>query len=367
MMVSEQLTSPMDIDVRPEAPMRGRRQLRVGIEFSLLFAAAFTIEHVILANSGSSFPSPYWLPVVVLSLQYGMPAGLLAAVTATAFHFWGGLPPAALTEDVYAYVVRIAALPAAWVCVALLIGHTRTREIERNVDLDARLAKEIRHSAAVAQLCSQLRRRGQMLERHIAANANASVIDVAEAITGLFDTRWDSIAERLARFIVLMMGTAEFSVYLVRGDMLKLVFPKERHNDDALSVTVEPDSGLFSAIVQERRTLVASRAADRGLLGDRDLLIGPLTDQGASDQVIGMLVVGGADLADFPTDIERRFALTCAQLSRLFSRVILIDHAEAESPELRAIERLRDVAHRTNGGAPDHATLPASGIAGSAP
>lgn len=365
--MTDQLASPINVDVRPEAPAHSPARLRIGVEYILLFAAAFVIQHVILANAGGTFPSAYWLPVVVLSLQYGMTTGLMAAVTAAGLDVWGGLPPTSMTEDVYAYVARVAAQPAAWTCVALLIGHTRTREIERTLELDAQLAEEVKHSAAVAQLCSELRQRGHMLERHIAANANSSVIDVAEAITGLYETRWDSISERLARFIVLMMGTAEFSVYLLRGSGLKLVFSHEEQSQHALSVTVEADSNLFAAIVQQRKTLAASRPADRELLGDRDLLIGPLMDQGVTGHVIGMLVIGGADLSDFPEDIERRFALTCAQLSRLFSRVILLDHGQTEPLAIRAIDRAQDMPHRAESAVPIDATSPARGIAQAAP
>ena len=95
----------------------------------------------------------------------------------------------------------------------------------------------------------------------------------------------------------------------------------------------------FAAIVRERRTLSAARVQDRSLLGERNLLIGPLTDQGPSGRVIGMLLIGGADLSDFADDVERRFALTCAQLSRLFSRVILLDHGAAERQSLIGGER----------------------------
>jgi hypothetical protein len=365
--VTDQLISPIDVNATAAAPALWAPRLRVAIEFILLFLAAFVIEHVILADAAGAFPSPYWLPVVVLSLQYGMTTGLVAAVTAAGLDFWSGLPPASLTEDVYAYVARIAAQPAAWTCVALLIGHTRSREIERALELDANLAEEIKRSAAVEQLCSELRQRGRMLERHIAANANSSVIDIAEAIAGLYETRWDSIAERLVRFIALIMGTAEFSIYLLRGNRLKLVFPNEEQGQRALSVTVEPDSALFTAIVQERKTLAASRTGDLELLDDRDLLIGPLTDQRDSDRVIGMLVIGGADFADFPDDIERRFALTCAELSRLFSRVILIDQWQTEPPALRAIDRPQDLSRGGDSTVRSDATSSAGGIARAVP
>ncbi len=84
---------------------------------------------------------------------------------------------------------------------------------------------------AVADLCVDLRARIEMLERHIAAEAHASNIDVAEAITGLNDATWDDFTERLTRFVVLMTGAADFSVYLLRDNALKAAF---RANDEHL-------------------------------------------------------------------------------------------------------------------------------------
>jgi hypothetical protein len=337
--VSNQLVDAIDIDV--SAPASGGSfwaALRGSMEFVLLFAGAFAVKHVVLADAGGEFPSPYWFPVVMLSLQYGMYVGLLAAAAGVGLEFWNGFPQSFVTEDVYAYVGRIGAQPAAWTCVALLLGHTRTREIERTRELEENLAEAVRQGAVVGKLSANLRARGSMLERRLAAAADASVADVADAITKLYEAHWESISERVARLIVVMLGTAEFSVYLLRGGRLTCLLPVDPHSRQPLRLTVEAESPLFGAVVRERKTLSAARIGDRALLSDRNLLIGPLTDQGPSGHVIGMLVIGGAELSDFPDDAERRFGLCCAQLSRLFSRVILLDHAQIERTPLIGAE-----------------------------
>lgn len=366
--MTDQPLNPVPVDPPVAAPPHRRPQLRVVGEFVVLFAGAFLIKQTILGGGTGGFPSPYWFPVVVLSLQYGLTASIIAAVIAAALNFAHGLPPSLLTEDVYDYIGRIAAEPVAWSCVALLIGHTRSREIERLVESETQLGAETARGTAVAELCEQLRRRVQTLERHIAANANASVIDIAEAITGLYEPRWDTIGSRVTRFVTTVMGTADFAVYLRRDNGLRLVFPKEQQGRNALSVTVEPDTPLFSAVVRDGKTLAASRLDDLRLLGEHEVLIGPLIDSGNTDHVIGMVVIGGADLADFPTDVERRFALTCAQLSRLFARAILIDDWRADVPTLHGIEQAPQVAHyrngasHHNGASPDRPAAPASSV-----
>ena len=114
-----------------------------------------------------------------------MAAGLGAAIVAACLQYWGGLPPALMSEDMYAYIGRIAAEPVGWTCVALLIGHIRSRQIAntRSSRPSSPSATGIaRRSPTSASICA---RRTEMLERHIAANAPSSNIDVAEAVTGL--------------------------------------------------------------------------------------------------------------------------------------------------------------------------------------
>ena len=303
--------------------LRWSSMLRIGFEFALLFGLALAAKHILAATGTGSYPNPLWLPVIVLSLQYGLAAGLGAAVVAAGLQYWGGLPPALMSEDMYSYIGRVAAEPVGWTCVALLVGHIRSRQIANHAELEAELAERSRHSAAVADLCIDLRARTEMLERHIAANAHSSNIDVAESIMALAHASWDNFSERLTRFVTLMTGAAEFSVYLKRDNALAVAFqPSDEHHHAA---DVPPDDPLFTAIVHEQRMLSAASPAGRALLGDRAILAGPLIDPSATDRVIGMLAIGGASLDDTAEYIELRFALTADEIARLADRISLFE------------------------------------------
>jgi hypothetical protein len=215
---------------------------RIAVEFALLFGIAIAAKQILVTVAAGSYLNPLWLPVIVLSLQHGVAAGLAAAVIAAGLQYWGGLPPALMTEDMYSYIGRIAAEPVGWTCVALLIGHIRSRQIAQTRELEAELAERIQHSAAVAEFCEDLRNRTELLERHIAANAHSSNIDVAEAVSELHHAAWDNFAQRLTRFVILMTGTAEFSVYVLQDDVLKLAFqPTDEHRPIADVVVASDD------------------------------------------------------------------------------------------------------------------------------
>ncbi len=358
-----------DSDAAERSPRSSKS--RIAIEFALLFAVALVLKQFLPSGNGAPYPNPLWLPVIVLSLEHGLATGLAATIIASGLHFSGGLPPMQMTEDIYAYISRIAAEPVSWACVALLIGHIRSQQIVQVTRLQADLAERNAQCAAVADLCVDLRDRADLLERHIAANALASNVDIAEAMRELNDATWDSFAERLTRFVTLMTGTAEFSVYLLRDDVLRVVFQPNDEHTAAGDVTIAPDDPLFGAVVKERRILSAMRAADRLLLGERGVLAGPLADNHAPNRVIGMFAIGGGALADHPEDIERRFSLTLSEIARVLGRIILIEnwHAaaapgqsnghDADEREAKTPQAPKRAAARPGGGKPrpDEMTL----------
>jgi hypothetical protein len=327
--VSSEIVPPVGADPAPPRRSPWSARLRLVTEFALLFALALLLKHVLLAVASGPYPNPFWLPVLVLSLQHGMAAGLAAAVLAAALQLLDGPPPALLTEDLYSYVGRIAAEPIGWTCVALLIGHTRSRQLDHLKELEAELADQSQQAAVVADLCEDLRARTETLERHIAANAYASNVDVAEAITELHDSTWDNFADRLARFVSLMTGAAEFSILMLRDGALEPVFHPADDHRQAADAVVLSDEPLFAAIVNERRTLSVAHAADKVLLGNRGVMAGPLVDQQAPDRVLGMFAIAGAALDDHPEDIERRFSLTASEVSRLVGRIVLMENWQA--------------------------------------
>jgi hypothetical protein len=319
----------LDPDDDAEARPARSSKLRLVIEFAVLFLAALLLKQFVVSGSGTPYPNPLWLPVIVLSLEHGLAAGLASTLIATALQFSGGLPPAQLPEDMYAYIGRLAAEPVAWACVSLLIGHIRSQQIAEIARLQAELAERNAQSVRVADLCADLRDRTEVLERHIAANALTSNVDVAEAMRELNESTWENFAERLTRFVVLMTGTSEFSVYLLRDNILKVVFQPNDEHTTAGDVTVPAGDPLFAAVMNERRILMAARPADQDVLRDRGFLAGPLIDAQAPNRAIGMFAISGNAADDAPPDIERRFAFTLAEISRVLGRIILIEHWHA--------------------------------------
>jgi hypothetical protein len=136
------------------------------------------------------------------------------------------------------------------------------------------------------------------------------------------------------------------------------VFQPNDEHTPAGDVTVSPEDPLFMAVVTERRTVSARRLAEREMLGNHGVLVGPLLDNDASNQVIGMFAIGGNALDDHPEDMERRFSLASMEVSRLLGRITLNErwHAAAapgqSNGHLNPDEPAPESAHGEQGRAP---------------
>jgi hypothetical protein len=314
---------------------------RIGFEFALLFAIALAAKQALVGLAPGTYPNPLWLPVIMLSMQHGMAVGLGAAVAAAGVHYWEGLPPELLSEDLYSYIGRVAAEPVGWCCVALLIGHIRSRQLQNVAELETNLAERTRQCTAVEDLCVDLRGRTELLERHIAANAFASNSDIVEAMAALNQATAEDFPECLTRFVNLMTGAADFSVYLRRDEVLEVAFQPEDKHRLGRAEAVPSDDPVFAAVINQRRLLSATQPADAVLLANRWILAGPLLSSGSHrapagehsaaepESVIGMFAIAGAALEDHPEDVARRFSLTGAEISRLFGRIALIERWNA--------------------------------------
>jgi hypothetical protein len=298
--------------------------LRLGVEFAVVFAAALLAKQVLATTVTASYPNILWFPVVLLALAHGVAAGLAAAVIATALQYLGGLPPASMVDDMYAYIARISAEPVGWTCAALLIGHVRSRQIASSTQLQEQLGESTQRCAALAELCDQLRQRTDFLERQMAAHAYSSNADLAEAMSGLHHAGWDDFVQRLTHFVVLMTACTEFKLFFLRDGSLEIALaPGDayRGSDDMSVVVTDP---LFAAVIDERRVVSERNGAGRAVLAGRAIMAGPLVDGESPGRVVGMLTIGGPSLADCPEDIDRRFVLTCTELSRLAGRIHLM-------------------------------------------
>ena len=111
---------------------------------------------------------PFWLPVILVSLQHGLYGGVATAALASWLMDWPPRPPGV---DISTYNLEMAHLPIQWLLYAVLIGLYRQGERRQQAEQARELAR-LRHRNRV--FADEIRRVDEELRRFEVAAATAS-------------------------------------------------------------------------------------------------------------------------------------------------------------------------------------------------
>ena len=270
-------------------------------------------------------PHPYWVAILILSLQYGTVSGLLTAAVAIVATVVIGLPELDIGENHFAYLVRVWTQPVLWISAALLLGHFRVRQIEQRSEL-TRIVEELqRRTGALTSHANGLKARCDALERRLVVRPQSDATALLNSLSSLPN----AVAQgRLpASFDAAMHAAfpgAVATLYATINGALRAVArsgqaatgsaPRLSGNDPlvlavtegrALSVTSGRDDALLSGLGVFAVPVGASDAGIAGVLLVESLPAG-LIDQGTAGRLQTLAGVFGVALAARqPTPIDQ--------------------------------------------------------------
>lgn len=144
--------------------------IRAVAEGMVLLVGLLAIETLFLGRGAYAALDlhPFWLPVILVSLRYGLYGGVATAALASWFMDW---PPRAPGVDISTYNLEMAHLPIQWLLYAVLIGLYRQGERQQQAEQARELAR-LRHRNQV--FADEIRRIDEELWRFEVAAATAS-------------------------------------------------------------------------------------------------------------------------------------------------------------------------------------------------
>ncbi|MGE0517102.1 MAG: hypothetical protein AB7O71_24505, partial [Hyphomicrobiaceae bacterium] len=169
-------------------------------------------------------PHFYWLPVLLLTLQYGSASGLLAAGVAIILANLLGWPEQEIGENHFNYLLRIWLQPVLWIATAVILGQIRLRQIERKQALGRSVALLTQQRAALAEHAQNLRARCDRLERFIATRHEADGLALLSALGRTQTTSAAEAMEALREAVTLACGDCQLAVLSREGDELRAIF-----------------------------------------------------------------------------------------------------------------------------------------------
>lgn len=305
------------------------------VELVALFALLLAVEWLWLSpgDLAKVEPHPFWLPVVLLSLQYGTADGLLAAAAAILLSLLTGLPSQGVEEDYYRYLIRVWSDPVGWIIAAVVIGEIRARQRSQMAELRRDLAQSRIQAGEITAHCHRLDQKVLRLERELASIEAVSLDGLVAALADLRRPGGDAWRQAFSRAHRAALGSGVCTVLVDDGRGL-VTAARSVLGAEAPGIAPQLHAEVLRRLLAEPRTFSALRSADAEVLGDGALLAGALCGSPGS-RPVGLLVVGGLESGLLQGEVERRFDLLRRELGQALAERRIEELLEAASQPAR--------------------------------
>lgn len=301
------------------------------VEIALFLGVALAIDQIFF--DGHRFVSarhhPFWIPVLLLAVQYGTSAGLLAAAASIVALLAGNLPAQAISQDRFAWLFQVVQLPLLWCVAAVALGELRMRQIRERAALTLRLAEAARREEVLAGGYERLQQAKEVLETRIAGQLRTAVgmYEAARAIERLDPAE---VLLGVADLVRSVMNPEKFSLFLLRNHGLDLALEEGWSEKDHFPRQYTASTSLFEEIVGRQRLVSVAAREDALLLAADGVVASPIVVPG-SGRVAGMLKIERLGFLDLNFSNLKMLKVLCQWIGAAYDNALKFQEARSES------------------------------------
>jgi hypothetical protein len=280
-------------------------------EMGLFFVIVFAIDLIFGSHTrfAAICPHPFWIIVLLMTVQYGTVEGALATLMSTFLLYVGNLPEQALTEDLFAYQLRLMTTPIEWLISAFILGGIQDRKTRLIKELERRTHMAEAKEREMTYIYERMKHMKEHLEARIAGDLRSSIA-IYRAIKKLGATQPAQVLFGLEEFVSVVLRPQKCSLFALGGSGLEAASNVGWEPDDHYTRRFPPDTSLYLSIVGEQRVLSILNREDQLILRQEGVLAAPLVDE-ASHTIFGMLKVEELDLEELNLANIEAFRLIC--------------------------------------------------------
>lgn len=307
-----------------------RINYRALIEIVLFIAIGLGIDYLFFGGTRfrNVVPHPFWLIVLLISVQYGVTEGLTAALACSLALWVGNLPPQTLDQDVYGYWLKIVVNPASWFGAAIVFGELRARD-KRRIDTQAtELKAALDREAVLSEAYESVSQARRELEARVAGQLK-TVYAIYQAARAIEQLGPNEVLGGITDLVRTILSARKFSVYLLKSGTLEAVITEGWESGDRFQRVYSDSSALYQAVIGGQQSLCVARPRDRDVLAGEGMLAGPLLD--GAHEVIGMLKVEGLGFLDLNLSTMENFRVVCDWIGNAFAKATRFEEATAAS------------------------------------
>lgn len=299
---------------------------------TILFLLAFCVVDG-LAFSGERFfsvyPHPFWIVVLIISVQYGTGAGIFAAIAASVALLFGNMPEQNIQQDMYEYLLFVAARPLMWVTAAVIIGELRERHVRERDSLRKQLLETQEREEEIAGSYDRVYNIKENLEARIAGQLRSSIAaySAAKAIDKL---RPSEVILGIEDLISSIMSPKQFSVFLLKNQKLDSIIHYGWNADSDYSSSFSADAPIFHETIGRQRILCAVNADDEKILAGEGVLAGAIRNP-ETGEVVGIIKIEDIGFTSLNLTSVEEFRVLCEWIGLCYDNAVRYEQAEADS------------------------------------
>ena len=302
------------------------------IEIALFFVGALLIDTFFF--KGDRFwtinPHPFWIIVLLTSVQYGVKEGFFTALVATAVLLVGNLPPHDQAEYLFSYLYEVSFNPIFWLVAALILGELRQRQVRRyNKVAQERYESRVREEN-IAEKYNEMRKIKENLEFRVAGQLRTA-FSAYEAARSVESVEPDDVLEGIENLIGVLLGAEQFSIYLFKNDRLVLHSAHGWANDAPYVREFDSSNPLYQEVLIKGRVLNLVNEADEQKLQGQGMLAGSFYDA-VSGRVFGVIKVESLGFSVLNFSTIESFKVLCEWVGSAYARSL--EHQQARRDSL---------------------------------
>lgn len=276
----------------------------LGIRLSALIETVVFLSLLVVLNmlfgSGDRFvamnPHPFWIIILLMTVQYGTAEGLMAAVLCTLFLYAGKIPQTQFDESLFEYRVRIASLPVLWFLTAIILGEIRGRissERDRYKKIAESATAEAREISSTYEL---LKEKKEHLELKLSSEMRTLAITY-HSLRNLESMNPGHILYSFHDLIKEIINPKKFSIYSYSDSGFEAMIHEGWSEKESYLRRFGMDDPLTKTLIAKKRVISVVNPKEEKVLQSQGIIAAPIFDK-ESGEIFGMLKIEEIAFAD---------------------------------------------------------------------
>jgi hypothetical protein len=288
----------------------------------LLYLGLLTALNI-LFGGGERFlevhPHPFWAIVLLVTVQYGINQGLIAALLSTLFLYMGNVPEQKFNQDFYDYLFELCKTPLLWFVTAVILGGLRDRLVFKKNVLQKKYNALKKRESEIVSAYYKLKDVKETLELRLAGQlytASSTYQAVLQLETESTDQR--DLLENVPNIVKTVMDPKKFSVYALSGDGLHLITSVGWDARENYVDFFAPSSPIYQKLIDHRKLLSLINADDERVLAGQGVLAAPLVDP-RENSIIGMIKIESLNFIELTLSNIEAFKALCEWIGVVYA------------------------------------------------